>query len=213
MEDSTNAAVAMFSKYAEKYEQQYMDVGLYTRALDVFCDGITTETPRILEVGCGPANITNYLTSKRPDFNILATDLSAEMLERAKQNNSTAKFQQLDLRKIDTLHQSFDGIVCGFCLPYLGKNEVETFVENAAKLLAENGLLYLSTMEAAFETSGFQKPSTGNDTPLYIHYYPAEYLTAVLVKNNFSIYHLSRKTYTDHHKNQVTDLLLIAQKK
>ncbi|MBL0118570.1 MAG: class I SAM-dependent methyltransferase [Saprospiraceae bacterium] len=76
-----------------------------------------------------PGNVTKYLLDKRPDFKMLATDLSPKMLEIAKEHNPSATFSLLDCKDIDQLKGSYDGIMCSFAFPYLSKEEVIKFFE------------------------------------------------------------------------------------
>ncbi|TCV19528.1 hypothetical protein EDC17_100450 [Sphingobacterium alimentarium] len=45
------------------------------------------------------------------------------MIELAKKNNPTAHFDVMDSRHIGELTDSYDAIICGFCLPYLSDQE------------------------------------------------------------------------------------------
>ncbi len=207
--DQTKIAVDIFNKLASGYQDKFMDVSLYHDSLDVFCNSITKENPEILELACGPGNITKYLLEKRPDFKILGTDLAPNMIELAKINNPTAEFQLLDCRKIDTLNKMFDGIMFGFGLPYLSKEEAVQFITDSGKQLNKNGILYISTMEDDNSKSGFKTGSTG-DT-MYQNFHQADYLTQSLEDNKFKIIHLERKEYI-HNDQKTTDLIIIATK-
>ena len=98
-------AIAIFDKHAQEYEQRFMDVSLYADTLDLFCDSLAKEDASVLELACGPGNITRYLINKLPNLKVLATDLSFTMLELAKKNNSEANFELLDCRDISKLSQ------------------------------------------------------------------------------------------------------------
>ena len=132
------------------------------------------------------------------------------MIDLAKINNPTAKFQVMDCRKIETLDKKFDAIMCGFCLPYLSKNETSKLFFDASNLLKPDGIFYLSTMEDDYSNSTFKKGSSGDE--IFMHYYSADFLKKELTKNNFQILHLDRKEYF-HHEEKTTDLIIIAQKK
>lgn len=60
---------------------------------------MTNDSAAIVEVACGPGNITKYLLNKRPGFKIGGIDLAPNMVELAKVNNPTASFQVMDSRK------------------------------------------------------------------------------------------------------------------
>src|SRR5690349_18694421 len=98
--DRTKMAVDIFNKHAQIYQHKYMDVSMYHDTLDAFCNSIPKHNAQILEIACGPGNITQYLLQQRPGFNILGTDLAPNMLELARANNPEAKFKEMDGRNI-----------------------------------------------------------------------------------------------------------------
>jgi len=202
-------AVGIFNKLAIDYQQKFMDVSLYHNSLNLFCDAIKKENPEIIELACGPGNITKYLLEKRRDFKILATDLAPNMIELAKINNPTVEFKLMDCRAIATLDKKFDGIVFGFGMPYLSKEEAIQFIAAAGQKLNKNGILYISTMEDDHSKSGFKTGSTG-DT-MYQNFHQADYLSAALEENDFNIIHLERINYF-YNNEKTTDLIIIASK-
>lgn len=208
--DKTKIAVSIFNKYAKEYQDKFMDVNLYSDTFDLFCNSIAKDNPEVLEIACGPGNITKYLLQKRPDLKILGTDLSLNMLELAKINNPTAEFQLMDCRDIDKIDKKYSAIMCGFCLPYLSKEETFKFISDASRLLESNGILCLSTMEDDYNKSGFRKGSTGDE--IFMHYHQVDYLTYMLNRNNFKIIDLQRKIYPEGEGVITTDLLIVAQK-
>ena len=135
MEDRSKIAVSLFNKNANLYEEKYMDISLYHNSLDLFCSTVNNENAEILEVACGPGNITSYLVQKQPEYYILGTDLAPKMIELAKRNNPTTTFKLLDCREISSLNVKFDAIISGFCLPYLSKEEAVQFIYDTATQL------------------------------------------------------------------------------
>ncbi|MFM9949256.1 MAG: class I SAM-dependent methyltransferase [Saprospiraceae bacterium] len=205
------AAVAVFDKLADVYQDKYMDVSLYHHSFDLFCDQITQKNAEILELACGPGNITQYLLKKRPDFKILGTDLAPNMIELAKINNPTAEFQVMDCMDIGQLDQKYDAIMCGFCLPYLSREESVQLISDAGKILKPNGVLYLSTMEDNYSKSG-PKTSSDGAYQLYMYFHQADYLAAVLQENGFKIINLQRQDYPTQDGTKTVDLLILAAK-
>lgn len=208
--DKSKVAVDIFNKHASLYQTKFMDVSLYHASFDFFCDSINKQNTEILELACGPGNITKYLLSKRSDFRILGTDLAPNMIELAKQNNPHAEFQLLDCRKIVELNKKFDAVMCGFCLPYLSKEETTKLFEDVSKILNPGGVIYISTMEDDYLTSGLRKGSQGDE--MFMHYYLESDLTAPLIKNGFKINYVNRVKSEMTDGSVVTDLILIAEK-
>lgn len=207
--NQTKIAVDIFNKLATGYQDKFMDVSLYHDSLDVFCHSIPKQNAEILELACGPGNITKYLLEKRPDFKILGSDLAPNMIELAKINNPTADFELMDCRAITSLAKKYDGMLCGFGLPYLSKEEAIQFIKDANQKLNSNGVLYISTMEDDNSKSGFKTGSTGDK--MYQNFHQADYLTKALEDNGFKIINLQRKNYF-YNQQDTTDLIIIATK-
>ncbi|MES2748297.1 MAG: class I SAM-dependent methyltransferase [Bacteroidota bacterium] len=205
----TETTIHVFDKLASIYQDKFMDVSLYHDSLDLFCKNITKENATILEVACGPGNITKYLLEKRPDFKLLATDLAPNMIALAKINNPTAAVELLDLKEMDQMTTTFDGIMCGFGLPYLSKDDAIQFIADAGRALNSEGILYISTMEDDNNKSGFKTGSTGDK--MYQNFHQADYLTQALEDNHLKILHLQRIEYI-HNEQETTDLIIIASK-
>ena len=207
--DKTAIAVSIFDYHAKDYQARFMEFDLYNDSFDVFCNALPKANASILELGCGPGNITRYLLKKRPDFKILGTDLAPNMLALARINNPTAEFKELDCRDILSLGTTYDGIMCGFCLPYLSKEEALQLIADAAKTLHPKGVLYLSTMEDDYSNSGWKTGSSGKE--IYMHYHQADYLTAKLEASGFEVIDLRRKDFPETNGTITTDLLIVGQ--
>ncbi|KAA5533695.1 class I SAM-dependent methyltransferase [Taibaiella lutea] len=209
MDQSAHAA-SVFNELANKYQDRFMHFELYNDTFDLFCDNIPKPNAEILELACGPGNITKYLLSKRPDFNILGTDLAPNMIELAKANNPSAIFQIMDCRAVSTIDKKYDSVMIGFCLPYLDKEETEKLIADTSKILNEGGIVYLSTMEAPYSKSGPEKSSAGHE--IYMHYYMADDLVVMLESNDFEIISLQRKDFLQNDGSTTKDIILIAKR-
>lgn len=207
--DKTKIAVDVFNKHASAYQNKFMDVSMYHDSFDLFCSNIKQKGAEILELACGPGNITKYLLSIRSDFKMLGTDLAPNMIELAKINNPSATFQLLDGRNITNLNKTYDALMCGFFLPYLSKEETEQFIKDAALILNSHGVIYISTMEDDYFKSGFKKGSAGDE--IYMHYHQANYLLEFLNNSGFEVIDLQRKIYQEQDNINTVDLLIIAK--
>ncbi|MGL4598895.1 MAG: class I SAM-dependent methyltransferase [Bacteroidia bacterium] len=210
MDKSTQAA-AIFDKLADLYAQKFMDVSLYHDSFNLFCAWVKQTDASVLELACGPGNITNYLLQQRPDFKILGIDLAPKMIALAQENNPSAQFQVMDCRTIDQLSQTFDAVMCGFCLPYLSKEEAIKLIADSALRLNAAGVIYISTMEDAYSKSGWKKGSTGDD--IYMHFHEAAYLKDALNENGFVDIETTRIVSTASDGAEVVDLILMGRKK
>lgn len=183
-----------WDKVAQKYQDVFMDLDLYNETYDAFCNLVAMPNASIFEIGCGPGNITRYLLAKRPDFKIEAIDVSPNMIELAQKNNPQAHFKVMDAREISSVTKTFDGVVCGFILPYLSREDTAKLIKDCAALLNPGGILYFSAIEGPYEKSGFE---TGSDleNKLYVYYHPEKYLLELLQANGFELVRLNRIHY------------------
>lgn len=209
--DSYKETFETWNKVASLYQDKFMDLDLYNETYDFICNSVIKEKAEILEVGCGPGNITKYLLSKRPDFKIHGIDIAQNMIELAKKNNPTASFKVMDIRQINELLGNFDGIVCGFCLPYLSHTDSEKFFGDANKLLNDNGFLYLSFVEGDPVKSGFQISSSGYRS--YFYYHSLDKFKAQLIENSFEELKMFKVKYKKSETEQDIHTILIAKKK
>jgi len=208
--DNYEETFETWNKVASLYQEKFMDLDLYDDTYETVCGSVSKDKAALLEIGCGPGNITKYLLNKRPDFNIFGIDISPNMIELARKNNRAARFEIMDCRHISDLKSKFDGIICGFCLPYLSKTDSEALISDCYKLLTEQGLLYISFVEGDPEKSGFQVGSSGDRT--YFYFYSLDYLTAILKKYNFDIIHEYKVFYKRTETDNEIHTILIAKK-
>ncbi len=209
--DKNVEAVKLFDKYASAYNEKFTQLDLYNDSYNLFCELVEKPNAKILEIGCGPGNITKYLLTQRPDFKIDATDLSPNMIELAKQNVLQASFHILDCRKILQLTGKYDGIVCGFVLPYLSIGECEKLVQDCAHLLMASGIFYISFIEGNSENSGYEYGSNGKDK-IFVNYYQSDYLIKKLAENNLHTSQVIEKNYLK--SNGITEIhkIILARK-
>ena len=206
------SAVEIFEEYALSYQTKYMSVEKYHDSLDLFCESLSHPNATILELACGPGNITKYLLSQSPKLKILGTDLSLAMLDLARANNPSANFQLLDCRSISKMNSTYDAILCGFGLPYVTKEDAIQMIQDASSSLNDGGLIYLSTMEDDYSKSGFRGSSSNSEEGLIMYFHESGYLLEALKINGFQIVDVSRVQYPDANGEDFTDLIIIGKK-
>ncbi len=204
--------IETYNKAANRYQDKFMEMDLYNDTFDTFCRLIEKKNAAIFEIATGPGNVTSYLFSKRPDFRIFGIDLAPNMITLAKINNPQADFQVMDCKDISIIDRKFDGVMCGFCMPYLSKEEVKRLISDISECLEPSGIFYLSTMEGEYEKSGFETTSFSGEDRVYIYYHQADYVTDCLTESGFEIVDIQRKDYPEPDGTFLTDLIIIAKK-
>lgn len=198
-----------WNKIASLYEEIFMDMELYTDTYTIFCNELIQKKPAILEIGCGPGNITKHVISKIPDCNVLGIDIAPNMISLAKKNNPTAKFKVMDGRKINTISSKFDGIISGFYLPYLSQLDCLNFIKDCSSLLNINGVLYISFVEGDPKDSGYQTGSTGDE--IYFNYHHLNNLKKELIQHDFAILKVIHKQYSKKDRATEIHTIIIAE--
>ncbi|OYU79210.1 MAG: SAM-dependent methyltransferase [Flavobacterium sp. BFFFF1] len=209
--NDTNKAAAVFNKYAKSYQEKYMDLDLYDATLDIFCGSVENDNAKILDVACGPGNISRYLLKVRPDFRITGIDLAPNMITLAKVNVPDAEFHVMDCLQIKNLNTKYDGIICGFIFPYLSKEQAFGFVSDAAMMLNDGGVFYVSTMERDYSESKLQMSSDGQNG-IFQHFYLAEDIIEMLEQNGLLVFDTQRIDFPNPDGTTTTDIVIIAKK-
>jgi len=199
-----------WNKIASLYQDKFMELDLYNDSYDFICNSVDKPSAKLLEIGCGPGNITKYLIAKRPDFDIFGIDIAPNMVELARQNNPAAHFAVMDSRQINNLDSKYDGIVCGFCLPYLSQTETNELISNSYNLLNDNGLLYLSFVEGDPDKSDFKAGSGGR---VYFYYHKLDDITSQLNSFKFGEIKIFKVKYKISETEFDTHTILTAKKK
>ena len=199
-----------WNKIANLYEDKFMDLDLYNSTYDAFCELVKVKNAYILELGCGPGNITRYLQNARLDFKILGTDIAPNMVQLARKNVPTATFEEMDARDIGKLNQSFDGIVCGFCLPFLSALETDQFIADSSSLLKDKGVIYLSFVAGDGSLSGYKKGSSGDR--IYFHHHPLESILSSLKNAGFENLVVTHVEFSKTEKGTDVHTIIIGNK-
>lgn len=200
-----------WNQLAQTYQDKFMKMDLYNATYDAFCEAIEKENARVLELGCGPGNVTQYIQNRRPNYFILATDTAPSMIELGKINVPKAAFQLLDVRDMKSLNTTFDAILGGFVIPYLNSVETERFISDSYRMLNATGILYFSCIEKETSYSETQTSSDGKIT-MEVNYHNADFLLSLLEKNLFNLLSLFRIDYPKPNGTNDIHLVIIAQK-
>ena len=196
-----------YNNIASLYEEKFMDMTLYDETYDRFCGLLENADASILEIGCGPGNITKYLLTKSPNYQILGIDVAEKMIDLAKKNNPSVDFKVMSAQSIASLEKVFNGIIAGFCIPYLDSKETETFIQNAYNLLTDEGVVYISFVEG-----NVSEYKTGSGGRVYFYYHQLEDLKKVLVQNGFHHLETFKVQYPTQCDNTELHTILIAKK-
>ncbi|MDR0297583.1 MAG: class I SAM-dependent methyltransferase [Streptococcaceae bacterium] len=97
-----------YTEFSKVYDA-IMDASLYEKWLAFSEQHFAPTTHEILELACGSGKLSQLFAEK--GYTVTGVDLSAEMLEIAKNRLPEASFAQADMRELD-YQESFDAVTC-----------------------------------------------------------------------------------------------------
>lgn len=206
-------AVERFNEFAREFEHGFMELSLYDKAIESFCSTISIDSPKILELGCGPGNVTRRIKNHLPDAQITAIDMAENMILLASKNVPGVDFKVMDARDIDQLQGPFHAIIAAFVLPFLSYDDCSDLLAKVSVLLKPEGKLYLSTMEGTPEQNGFESTSFSGDNKIHFTYYEETFLKSQLEQVNISITNFIKQPYVRNDIPLLTDIITFGQKR
>jgi ubiquinone/menaquinone biosynthesis C-methylase UbiE len=115
-----------YSSIANEYKRLFINElqkkPLDRKLYDLFYDKVANGG-QVLEIGCGPGEISNYLWMKGLD--VLGIDYSPEMIKVAKENNDELRFETGDVFQLRLADRSIHGIVAPYLIVNFDVKEVE----------------------------------------------------------------------------------------
>lgn len=107
-------------------------------ALDLL-NQIPLETPkRVVDLGCGPGNVTQILKQRWPECDLIGIDSSQDMLAKAKEADPSITWQEGDVQNWEA-EEPVDLIYSNACFHWLGDHE--TLFPHLMKQLKSQGVL------------------------------------------------------------------------
>lgn len=172
-----------FDQNAKVYADKFHDQSAYLPAVARFADGLNKH-PKIVELGCGPGNLSRLVVDKCQPSSYSGVDLAPNMIELFKARFPNFEGSVSSIQAY-TLPEKFDAIVLGFCLPYLNPEEVQDLFKRVFAGLTNNGKVYLSWILG----DNHSKLSTSSDGEhqLMMYYYSHGFITDIQEKYGFEL--------------------------
>ncbi|MFZ1702768.1 MAG: class I SAM-dependent methyltransferase [Saprospiraceae bacterium] len=158
-----------WDKLADIYWEKFSAIQIYDESYDQFLTLLSHPNPNILDLCCGPGNIAHYLKTKQNSIHITGLDASPNMVAKAEVMVPSLVGIVMNMEDIGQLPNKYDGIICGFGIPFLPHEKVNKWLLDCHLLLNTKGIFYLSFEEGDPTTSGVKIGSTGDKTLFYVH--------------------------------------------
>jgi len=204
-----NKKIRGFEQFAEEYSEEYGDVSYYKDSLEKFVSRLGQDA-RVLELACGPGNVTEFIHNCRNDLQIECVDIAPAMIALVKKKLPRVICHLQDIKSFKIRKNHYDGMICSFGLPYFTKKEAGQFFYNISNGLKKNGVAYLSTMQGDLE--GFESFEFACGTEIYIIYHTREFLDAEIEKNGLRIIEYEEQVFHEEEEDEI-DMIYILGKK
>jgi predicted TPR repeat methyltransferase len=202
----------IFHEFAGTYAGRHHNQDQYLEAIHCFCKPFaSTEAPVLLELGCGPGNLSAYLLRTLPQAQLTGIDVAPGMIALATEALPQARFLVADVRDTSLWPEQIHGLVAAFVTPYLNPDETRQLIRAAGAKIPVGGMLYLSTMDA-YETQMIQVPVSTNEYYADLCFYAASDLKTWFMESGFQV--IQEWTF-EQEKSYVpgsVDLLMVAEK-
>ncbi len=198
-----------WNKVATLYEEKFMPLTIYNESYDQFSALLNKPDALVLDVGAGPGNISGYLHRNHPDWHFHGVDAAPNMVELFRKNIPGSTVTVMDIRNIGSLKTTFDGIVAGFCIPYLNDQDTDHLIQALSKMLNQQGCLYISFVEGDPASSGLLTSSTGDQT--YFYYHPLQRIQELMQAAGMQLSPVIHVLYTRSADQQEMHTILIGK--
>lgn len=178
--DKSRQASLIYDKIAKPYSEKFSNPSDY---IDEFLS-LIPKNGKILDVGCGPGIDANYMVSK--GFKVTGIDLSEKMLKLAKQKFPNINFKLSDIRKLDFLENSFDGIFASFSLIHIPKKDIPLTLKNLYKILKEGGVIYIAIQSGEPNEIYIREPLK-SDERIFLNIISFNEISGLLIKSRFFV--------------------------
>ena len=188
---------SVYKKYAKEFDENIASLEIYDESYNCLL-GKIHENSTVLDLACGPGNVSYYLKKHIPDLEITGVDISEEMIDIAKRRIQDGRFIVKDICDI-SFKTKFDCVVCAFAIPFLNLQETAHVISTVRQSLKSNGYFYLSFMEGSKE--GFEKQSFTHNDELFIYYHPEASVLKIIDQQFLSVI---KKFEIDYHEQDGT---------
>lgn len=172
-----------YDQIATDYAERWQDRGSVSEAIARYVELVPVGGV-VCDVGCGPGFDTDIL--HQHGFKAVGFDLSWRMMQAGKNEHGINQpFVQVDMRQLPLGKTAVDGLWANASLLHLPRKEVALALQNFARVLKPEGILYLS-VKMGDDAKWIKNPFKGDLSRFYI-YWQSETLDPLLVQSGFKI--------------------------
>jgi ubiquinone/menaquinone biosynthesis C-methylase UbiE len=162
---------------------------------------------KVLDIGCAYGRDTEYLVKR--GFDTSGIDLSPNMIKKAKTLVKGARFEVMDVLKLDFPNNHFDGVWCSAILLHLKKADVEIALAEINRVMKKDSIAYFEAKEGKGETIAADNRFGG--AKKFYTYFSRQEFDGLVKKKGFTL--LSSQAFFQDNKYDDLAVLGILAKK
>lgn len=166
-----------YDKYAKEREKGEMQ-GWKREQRQEFLQLIKKEHKQsLLEIGAGPGRDSKFFMEQ--GFEVIATDLSTEMVKLCKEKGLNA--YELPFGDIDSLNQKFDAVWALNCLLHVEKRNLPSILDKISNVLNHEGVFFMGVYGGEDSEGIWEEDHY--DPPRFFSSYTDEHIKEVVSKH------------------------------
>ena len=180
MKSKIDETIETYNSIVDEYIEYFNSKDLhgkvqFQKEIDILVDYLK-ENSRILDVGTATGDYPKYLTEKcDKNFEVIGVDSSENMINVARKKAPKAKFEVMDMRKLQFADSYFDAIICMATLIHVDDNEALRVMDKFDAILKPGGMLIINVMEWLDEKESYIKEPFNPKYNTYFNRYTKDF--------------------------------------
>jgi ubiquinone/menaquinone biosynthesis C-methylase UbiE len=172
----------IYAKIAQAYTDEFFDDKADLPFVDILA-GALPRGAKVLDIGCGPGQFSNYLTEK--GFAVEGVDVSDEMLAIARAKVPDVSFKKMDMRKLTFADHTFDGILAAYSVIHIPTPELPSVLSEMKRILKPGGCALFIVQEG--EADQIVDEPLAKGEKVFMNFFSKERLNHLLTSTGFEI--------------------------
>lgn len=181
--DPVTGTMSTYDQIATDYAERWQNRGVLETDMDRFVS-LLSVGGLVCDVGCGPGFDTAVLRQK--GLHVIGLDRSLSMMQTGRiEHGINAPFVQVDMRDLPLGKTAVDGLWVCASLLHLPREDVAQTLQDFARKLKSNGILYLSVKMG--DDAKWVPTPFNDDLTRFFTYWQPETLDPLLNQAGFTI--------------------------
>ena len=188
---------------ADTYAKCYSEIDYCKTYIDEFIANLSGK--KVLDIGCGAGQITDYLTQK--GFEVIGLDFSHKLLKIAKRNFPNSKFILADICEYEQ-NEQVDGIITKDVLFHLSDENLVSVLQKFRRMIKPNGNLCIIMDMPKEAGEQIFVEELDEKYQIYYNYLTPEKLGDLLEKTGFNVENMQLVKDNDNASSYATGLMI-----